>query len=63
LNTLKINPKSLFIDHKTLLFLCKLHQYELSLEERKLEFNSKLKINLEKETVRPDISRPYQYIS
>jgi len=42
---LKATPKGLFINHKTLLILYKLYQYE-----RRLEYNSKLKTDPEKET-------------
>jgi len=39
LNTLKVNPKSLFIDYKTLLVLYKLHHYEQLSPQKKENLN------------------------
>ena len=57
LNTLKANPKDQiiglsFIQTSSLRTI-------ITIEKRKLESNSKLEIDLEKKTVRPDISRLY----
>ena len=61
---MKATPNGLFIDHKILLILNKLHQYEQSpLRRKKTRIQLELETDLEKKTARAAISRLGQGIN